>query len=350
MKSLILIIILIGLGLALAILYGINRAQYYKGEVSENFNGTHFVNIGGNVIKTRGDLLKWKFGSNNRVVWPEWVDGTPYKPAENRVQGNDLRVIFVNHSTVLIQTQGLNILTDPIWSKRASPFSFIGPKRAHDPGVAFDDLPKIDIVLISHSHYDHMDIPTLKRLWDRDKPKIIVPLGNDTILTRAYPEIQSFATDWNDVTVINETLNITTLPIYHWSARTPFDRNRALWASYMIEPKGGEPIYFAGDTGYRGGDIFRDIGEKYGPIRLALIPIGAYEPRWFMASSHVNGEEAVQIHRDIKARHSLGIHFGTFQLTDEGINDPVDALNTIKANDPQLSFRALKPGEVWNIP
>lgn len=331
------------------ITYGKMRAAYYTGPVTYNFDGKEFINHGGNAVKTRADLLKWRL-ENNRQIWPQWMDIQPQPKPVDRVTGNDLRATFINQSTVLIQTQCLNILTDPIWSERASPFTFIGPKRAHAPGVAFDDLPKIDVVLVSHNHYDHMDIPTLKRLWDRDRPHIILPLGNDVILNRAHADIKTTVTDWNDVTRINDIVSVTTLPAYHWSARTMFDRNRALWASYMITIDGGEPIYFAGDTGYRDGQIFKDIGKQFGPVRLAMIPIGAYEPRWFMASSHVNVDEAVQIHRDINAKQSIGVHYGTFQLTDEAIDAPAQRLEEIKSEHSDLRFNALAPGEAIDVP
>jgi len=349
MKMGLIILFILGCAAVAFVLYGKFRATYYTGAVTDHFDGREFINHGGNIIHTRSDLLKWRL-ENNRQTWPEWVEIKQQPKPASRVDGSELRATFINHSTVLVQTQGLNILTDPIWSKRASPFTFVGPKRAHDPGISFDDLPKIDVVLISHNHYDHMDIPTLKRLWDRDKPHIILPLGNDVILKRAHADIQAIVTDWNDITRINDVVRVITLPVYHWSARTPFDRNRALWASYMIEIKGSDPIYFAGDTGYRDGQIFKDIGKKYDSVRLAMIPIGAYEPRWFMAPSHVNVEEAVQIHHDINAKHSIGVHYGTFQLTDEAIDSPAQTLEKIRDKNPDLDFQALLPGEFINIP
>lgn len=215
----------------------------------------------------------------------------------------------------------------------------------HDPGIRWNDLPTIDLVLISHSHYDHLDIPTLATLVARDNPQIVVPLGVDSIIHKHIPAARVKAIDWGQ----SETLRDVTVhaePTYHWSARTPWDRNETLWASYVIATKHGK-LYFSGDSGYSSGKIFRDIGARYGPIRFAMIDIGAYEPRWFMRGSHVNPDEAVKIFRDIKAERAIPMHFGTFQLSDEAIDAPVrelyEALEAQKI--PRDNFRALEPGQ-----
>lgn len=224
---------------------------------------------------------------------------------------------------MLLQFKGLNILTDPIWSERTSPFSWIGPKRVREPGLSWDELPKIDLVIISHNHYDHMDEGTLARLAARDQPLILVPLGDKG-------HVQSFGSsrveemDWWQEKQINDDMKLVFTPSQHWSGRWLHDRYRSLWGSYTLIYR-GHSIYFGGDTGYAG--HFKEIKERLGPIDLAFLPIGAYEPRWFMKHSHMNPGEAVQAHQDLGARKSIGMHFGTFQLTDESIEQPLIDLN-----------------------
>lgn len=280
-------------------------------------------------------LLRWQI-TETRKAWPKWVEAPQYKVDLPR--SRELRWSVVNHATVLIQLDGLNILTDPIYSERASPVSFAGPARVRNPGIAFDDLPPIDVVLVSHNHYEHLDLPTLQRLYKRDRPQILVGLGNGPLLESAGIE-RFVEVDWWDkfqVTSNSERnvdspdsqmqgatkMEIHFVPAQHWSARGMFDRRRTLWGGFMI--KGSRQVYFAGDTGF--GSFFRLIQEKFGPTDLAFIPIGAYEPRWFMKPAHINPEEAVQAMKDLGAKKSVGMHFGTFQLTNEGIDDPVIAL------------------------
>lgn len=321
---------------------------YYKGPTTDHFDGTHFRAPEPLPNKTFWSVLKWRLKSD-RATWDNWVDyDRGIKPVD-RVPGQTIKATFINHSTFLLQTADLNILTDPIWSERASPFSFMGPKRVHAPGVDFDQLPKIDVVLISHSHYDHLDIPTIKNLIKAHDPLFIVPLGVDTIIHNNIKKARTKAVDWNNNVEIGHGVTVTAEPVLHWSARKPFNRNKTLWASYALVTPGGN-IYFAGDTGYGSGKVFRDIGEKYGSFTLALLPIGAYAPRWFMAPSHINPDEAVMIYHDIHAKHAIGMHFGTFQLTDEGMDDPVKELaksiarSDITTND----FETLKPGMSWS--
>ena len=249
---------------------------------------------------------------------------------------------------MLIQTAGLNILLDPVWSDRASPFRFVGPKRVNDPGIAFADLPPIDFVLVSHGHYDHLDLATLSRLAAAHRPRVVTPLGNDTIMRNHDSAIAAEAYDWGDQVNIAKGVVVTLVPTRHWSARNLSDRNMSLWASFVIEAPGGR-IYFVADSGYGDGGHFRRARERHGPLRVAILPIGAYEPRWFMRDQHMNPAEAVQAFIDCGAELALGHHHGTFQLTDEAIDAPLVALDDAlkDARIPCERFRTLRPGEVW---
>ncbi len=316
--------------------------RYYIGAVSNHYDGERFFNPGNAPRKPGGlwTMFKWRaFGS--REAWPESIPVARAKPAE-RVDGEALVATAVGHATVLVQTEGLNILTDPVWSERASPFASVGPKRVRQPGVRFDDLPKIDVVLVSHNHYDHLDMATLERLWKRDRPIIVTPLGNAALMARKG--IPAFARDWGQTVGITEQVSVTVERVQHWSARWSADRNRALWGGFTVATPHGA-IYFAGDTGYDA-IAFREAGAR-GPVRLALLPIGAYQPRDLMQASHMDPAEAVQAFRDLGAQHAIGIHWGTFNLTDEGVDAPPKALAVAldQAGIAQERFPALKPGE-----
>ena len=331
-----------------AAFWGTRDNPYYQGPKSDHFDGQRFFAPEPIDKKNWLSVIKWRLTAD-RQQWPEWVKiETDMPPA--RVEGATLRASFVNHATVLLQTRGMNILTDPIWSQRCSPFSFIGPKRVNAPGIAWGNLPKIDVVLISHAHYDHLDLPTVKDLIARDDPLFIVPLGVDTIIRKAAPHARVKALDWGQSTTSGEMI-VHAEPTQHWSARTPFDNSQSLWASYVID-FGVDKFYFSGDTGYGSGKIFKDIGKKYGPIRFAMIDIGAYLPRWFMKQSHIAPFEAVKIYRDIGAEYAIPMHFGTFQLSDEGHDQPVRDLNAVldKVNISQEKFKALQPGQFWVVP
>ena len=303
---------------------------YYRGPPSGHYDGHRFFNPGSSGAEPaaraggRAGFLSRFFLGDGRAEWPEQVPVTQTIPPA-RVDGGEMLVTWIGHATVLVQTQGMNILTDPIWSERASPFSFIGPRRVRAPGIAFDKLPKIDLVLVSHNHYDHMDLPTLKRLWARDRPLIVTSLGNDTIL-RAEG-IASVALDWNQSWPFRGGV-VFLHRNHHWSSRWGVDRNRALWSGFTVMMPGGN-IFFAGDTGWGDGSWVREAAET-GDIRLAIIPIGAYEPRDFMKTNHVDPEEAVRIFEALKPVRALGIHWGTFQLTFEPINDPPQRLERLK--------------------
>jgi L-ascorbate metabolism protein UlaG (beta-lactamase superfamily) len=323
----------------------------YAGPVSDHFDGTHFFDPDGSPPRKLSEVLRWQFGSGRqRERWPEWVP-SPYADAPPpRVDGATIRVSFVGHASWLIQTAGLNILADPVWSERASPLAFAGPKRHNDPGIAFDKLPPIDLVLVSHGHYDHLDVATLSKLAAKFSPRVITPLGNDITMRAADSAINAEAFDWHDRVELGNNVAATLVPTRHWTARGLFDRNKALWASFVLETPAGK-IYIVGDSGYGDGKHFRRVGEAHGPLRLALLPIGAYEPRWFMRDQHMNPSDAVQALADCGAQQALAHHHGTFQLTDEAIDAPAQALGAAldEANIPRERFVALKPGQVVEI-
>lgn len=270
------------------------------------------------------DLLKWQL-SGSRQKWPRRIENKNYEPPPARVAGKDLNATWIGHSTVLIQTAGLNILTDPFFSERASPFQFAGPKRIRDPGVKIVDLPPIDLVLLSHNHYDHLDAAALATLKATHNPKLITTLNNGSYV-KNYPCTEL---DWRQSVEFGE-VRITLMPALHWSKRSISDTNKALWGAFVIESAGGV-IYFAADTGYGTGQTFREVKSKIGAPRLSLLPIGAYEPRWFMKPQHMNPDEAVRAHLDLGSAKSLAIHHGTVQLTDEAVDAPVLALEEAMA-------------------
>ena len=280
-----------------------------------------------------------------RTRWPARIDVVPQRPpALDRA----LAVItFIGHSTFLIQTAAGNILTDPMFSQRAGPLNRLGPRRVRQPAVRFEDLPPISTVLLSHNHYDHCDRWTLGMLAKRFDPIVVTPLGNERLVTSTGIK-RVEALDWWQQGG-SAPFPITLTPARHFSARTPFDRNRALWGGFIVAV-GQARILFAGDSAYA--PLFRVIRQRLGPIDLALLPIGAYEPRWFMQAVHMNPAEAVQAHLDLEAAQSIGMHFGTFQLTTEGIDDPLRVLEEARrARDvASASFRTLDFGESTRLP
>ncbi len=302
-------------------------------------------------------FLKWQ--------WERWRDGLPKPPAngyafpferpdiawlqQNRSQPS---ATWIGHATVLLQVGGLNILTDPIFSERASPVSWAGPKRKTPPAMQAHELPRIDVVIISHNHYDHLDLPSLRALATQagGPPLLLVPLGvGDWLQKQGLTNVQQL--DWWQSHELNGT-RLHCVPVQHWSARGLFDRFHTLWSGWVIEsPTEGKPFrtFFTGDTGYS--KDFKDIHRRFGDFDFAMIPVGAYEPRWFMKNQHVNPEEAVRIHQDLHSKLSLGIHWGAFELTDESLDEPPRALKDAvgHAGIDSTKFRLLPTGHALKI-
>ncbi len=323
-----------------------SRNPYYQGPVSDHFNGLVFSD-GRPVTKGLADVLRWQTAKREREVFPLAYQAPPQDRPPAQI--DSARIVHLGHASFLYQVAGLNLLIDPVYSLRASPFSFIGPKRVNAPGVAFADLPKIDVVLVTHNHYDHLDIETLALLHARDQPRMIMPLGNDSIVRSRIPDARAEAHDWNDRLTLSDKVMVTLVPSYHWSARGAFDRRMALWCSYILETPATK-IFHIGDTGYHDGSLYLELGSQHGPFDLAVLPIGAYEPRWFMSDNHMNPDEAVKVMLALRAKQAIGHHWGTFQLTDEGVERPPEALKAslAEAGLPEERFRPMRPGLSWS--
>jgi L-ascorbate metabolism protein UlaG (beta-lactamase superfamily) len=367
-----------------------------KKMTSDHFDGEKFFNPNAPPETTFSDVIRWQMnaepGQWTLTPWDARTDA-PYgaRPPERIASGAAPRITFVNHATVLIQFGGLNILTDPVWSERASPFSFVGPIRQRPPGLRFEDLPPIDVVLLSHNHYDHCDTETLVRLWKRFHPRIYVPLGmKDFIegidngdlaknLTKSDRMRVVGEMDWGEslpllnvqtsaqssphdtLTPSQSALELHCVRAQHFSGRGISDRNRTLWCGFVLREivptqstdhssSAARTIYFAGDTGYN--DHFKRIREQFGVPTVALLPIGAYRPEWFMSPVHVSPKEAVQAFLDLGKPFSIGIHFGTFSLADDGELDPIhdlqaalEAASNGNANSLAKRFVTLKEGD-----
>lgn len=291
-------------------------APRYRGPVSDHFDGRRFHNPSG--VEPRGlrEVLAWVL-HRERGVWRKWTDASPGPPPPRRVE--DLRVTFVNHATTLVQISGVNVLTDPVWSERVSPVTFAGPKRVRPPGIRFEDLPPIDAVLVSHNHYDHLDLATLARLVRRDRPRVVTGLGVSALLARRFGGVDAAELDWWQSLDLAPGVAVASVPVQHFSGRGTSDRNGTLWTGFVISAPAGR-VFFAGDTGY--GPHFSEIARRFPGIRLAILPIGAYRPEWFMGPIHVTPAQAVDAMRDLGAGTAVGMHFGTFELTDEGEDEP----------------------------
>jgi L-ascorbate metabolism protein UlaG (beta-lactamase superfamily) len=306
----------------------------------KHFDGKRFHNPDAPQAAGLLKAIRWKLTSRPQPS-PRFISDVEPSSPPPLVEGRGkLRTTLVNHSTVLLQQGDCNILTDPIWSERTSPLSWIGPRRRRRPGVAFEHLPPIDLVLLSHNHYDHLDLPTLHRLAERGDSAFIAPTGVARLL-RARKIGPVHELDWGESFSL-AGVTIHSVPALHFSSRGIFDRNRTLWCGYMIETE-QRLIYFAADTAF--GPHFAQIREHFGPPDLALLPIGAFEPRWFMSAVHMAPDEAIRAHEILGARTSIAIHHGTFQLADEGIDVPRDLLN---ATRPE-SFLMLNNGEFADL-
>ena len=306
---------------ALLFLFLTACAPRYKGPVTDHFNGKKFANSGP-AVERQGGLLKWLL-HRDKGPWLNAPDAQPGLKPKTRVLGDSLVVTFVGHSSFLLQVDGLNILTDPVWSTKIGPTKWLGIKRRRPPGLRYEDLPPIDAVLLSHCHYDHLDLGTLERLAKDFNPPMVTPLGV-SYLPKKIGGNATRELDWNDKLVLSDKLTITCTEARHFSNRGMGDRNRTLWAGYLLHTRFGT-IYFAGDTGY--GDLFPKIAQQAsqsetGGVKLAMLPIGSYRPTWFMAPVHMSPIEAVQAFKELGQPQSVGIHFGTFQQGDDGLFEP----------------------------
>ncbi|HHW4680900.1 MAG TPA: MBL fold metallo-hydrolase [Xylella taiwanensis] len=323
------------------------RNRYYQGPLSDHFDGLHFFNPGQtNPNKSFSDLLRWRWDSRRLPPWrnaPRTQVSTPVARSQHPI------VTMIGHSSVLIQIAGLNLLVDPVWSERASPLSWLGPRRWNSPGIAFSALPPIDYVLITHNHYDHLDLPTLARLQMTHAPRVVTPLGNNAIIRKHVPNMRVHTLDWwHSMQLADDHAKISVVPAYHWSARGIRDRRMALWGGFYLHTSKGN-LYIAGDTAYGDGSFFQAIAKRCGTPDLAILPIGAYAPRWFMHNQHVDAVEAVQIMCDVGAHQALGVHWGTFRLTDEAAEEPPALLaQALQAqNMAATCFIAMTPGQRW---
>lgn len=312
--------------------------------ISDHCNGHTFFNPKRPEVRGLTDVLRWKL-SSTPVAWPASIPVASRRPPPH--PGSDkLAAHWINHATFLLQTTAGTVLTDPVYSERVSPVSWAGPRRVHAPGITFDDLPRIDVVVLSHDHYDHCDLATLERLNTAHAPLAVTLLGNGPLLRAAgFSSERIVELDWWGQHTTAAGLSIQATPARHWSNRATGPRNGRLWGGFFLKA-GGRTAHFVGDTGYDD-EIFLNIRLRCGAPDLAMIPIGAYEPRWFMAEQHCNPEEATKIHLELGAKQSIGMHWGTFQLTDEAREAPLTALTAAltAAKLPLTSFRAIDPGE-----
>ena len=332
----------VGVGCALS-------APTWKGSANGHFDGVKFVSPGGPERFPEGggaigSFLKWQRESK-RGPWRDYREEPYGAPPPREVAPGAMRVTFINHATTLIQLDGVNVITDPIYAERASPFDFVGPKRVRPPGVRFTDLPRIDAVVISHNHYDHLNLATLRRIADTwPAVRVFAGLG-----TKAFLEGKGLTNvvelDWWDSRELGG-ITVKSVPNQHFSNRGLFDQDGTLWTAWVLEGRGGR-AYFGGDTGY--GPHFAAVHEKLGPMRLAVLPIGAYKPEWFMGPVHMSPKEAVQAALDLHATLAVPMHYGTFALADDGETEAVESLNAALAAQP-APFVVLGFGEGRDVP
>nr|BFD65976.1 MBL fold metallo-hydrolase [Bdellovibrio sp. HAGR004] len=333
--------------IGLFVLMGCQSFRYY--DPQKPYRGkTQFYNNYDNSPKA--SFWKWQL--------ERWTSSKPAEPPFEpeiiktdlgylQQNSQDITLTWVGHSTALLQLRGLNILIDPVFSERVSPVSFMGPKRLVGLPFTIKDLPKIDVVVVSHSHYDHLDLPSLRELGKKD-PEVLflVPLGDAELLqSEGIPHVQEL--DWWDEVKV-QNLSFVFTPAQHWTQRWLFQRNQSLWGGWSIKTDGFHFVY-TGDTGYS--KDFADIHARRGDVDLAMIPVGAYEPRWFMGLQHVDPDGAVQIHQDLRSKHSIGVHWGTFRLSDEPMAEPPVELGRArkKAGLEDGAFHVMKHGEILKI-
>ena len=337
------VLVVTGLGVGCAL-----SAPTWKGAPTDHFDGKKFFSPGAPErfpgMSSTGAFLKWQ-SESKRGPWGEYRDEPVGAPPPREVPMGALRVTFINHATTLIQVDGINVLTDPIYSERASPYDFVGPRRVRPPGIRFTDLPRIDAVVLSHNHYDHLNLATLRRIADTwPGVRFFAGLGDKAFL-EAHGLTNVSELDWWEVREVGP-VTLHSVPNQHFSNRGLFDNDGTLWTAWVFDGKGGR-AYFGGDTGY--GPHFKLVQEKLGPMRLAVIPIGAYLPEWFMGPVHMTPKEAVQAAEDLKAAMAVPMHFGTFPLADDGETQAVDDLKAALLEHP-APFVVLGFGEGRDVP
>lgn len=318
-------------------------APKYKGPITDHFDGKKFKNYGGVEAKGIGDVLKY-MAKRNPTKWVIPKDITKKAAIQDIVLDPNFRITFINHATILFQLKGVNIITDPVYARAAGLLGLIGPLRKLPPGIALEDLPPIHFVFISHNHYDHLDINAIKKIIKKHNPQFVTTLGNDLLLKKYTSKVK--AIDWWQSINLTDNIEMICSPGQHFSSRGLTDRDANLWGGFVLKTESGN-IYWAGDSGY--GNFFEEIGEKYGPFRFSCIPIGAYKPNWFMSPIHISPQEAVQVHLDVKSKQSMAFHWGTFNLSDEGWDEPKKDLETeLKNKNIQLTdFQAVINGSVF---
>ena len=320
---------------------------YYRGPRTDHFDGRHFFNEEPFEEQQPSELARWQL-DRHRGKWPDSAAiPAPAPPA--RVGGGALRVTMVNHATVLLQMDSLNILTDPVWSARVGLEGQFGVRRHRPPGIPFDSLPRIDIVLISHDHYDHMDLPSLRRLQQRYHPRIITGLGNPGYLaTQGVQGAEQL--DWWQSASLARGVRLTAVPARHWSGRTLSDRYERLWEGFVIEGA-HDTVYFAGDTGW--GRMYRELHARWSRFTLALLPVAPFRPRWYMARKHLSPDDAVRVAIETRSAMVIPIHWGTFELGDDGESEAVDTLRAAVSALPERcrpGLSVLRNGEHAELP
>ncbi|RKH94401.1 MBL fold metallo-hydrolase [Corallococcus sp. AB038B] len=332
--------------LALSLFTGCFAGTVHRGPVTDHFNGESFQNIG-DAPKLSPLTLISAVMEERRGPWRDYAEEPAGPKPPDRVGPGELRVTFINHATVLLQADGVNVLTDPIYSERASPVSFAGPKRVRPPGIRFEDLPPIDVVVVSHNHYDHMDLPTLRRLEAAHHPLFLVGLGNRELLVdEGFQHVEELDW-WQSAKSGPQALKVWAVPAQHRSNRGLTDQEETLWAGYVLETSGG-PVLFAGDTGL--GPHFDRIAERFGPMRLSVLPIGAFRPR-VLHPVHMGPEDALKAHHVLRSGTSVAMHYGTFPMAWDGQDEAKYLLlRLLLKEEVRPRFWALGFGEGRDVP